>query len=336
MVEAGTEPSKPLQVVTKRLGFYTGTGRSNALKASKITAVEFFDDLTSQYARRWFFGGFSFLIAVCLLVVWIVEANFTWPIAKEIAVSVLIELVANSLIILAFYVLYLYFIGANTAVREVNVTRPQDIGERMRALPLDVRHYMFWGRSGSFFRSYPLLELDKQARENKRSIIVDVLLPDPDDGRLIKSYSDIMKALGEEPGDNPLLLHVLATCMACAIVSSNNKHLEVRVHLSRFLPAFRVDLSDNGAILTQDDKKKSALYFEYGSEFYDMFRSTVTNERDVSRAVTWDKNLFSGLELTEKSCDAKTLKAFGIAVADVDSIQQEVARLITVRPHRYG
>lgn len=124
--------------------------------------------------------------------------------------------------------------------------------------------------------------------------------------------------------------------MACAIVSSNNKHLDIKVHLSRFLPAFRVDLSDNGAILTQDDKKKSALYFDYGSEFYDMFRSTVTNERDVSREVTWDKELFTGLKLEEKGCDAKTLIAFGISVGDVDAIQQEVARLIAVRPHRYG
>lgn len=309
---------------------------SNALKASKITAVDFFDDLTSRHARRRFFGGFSCLIAACLFFIWVAEAKFTWPIAKGIFVSVFVEVVAGSLVILAFYFLYVYFIGANTAAREVNVTRPQDIGERMRALPLEVRHYMFWGRSGSFFRSYPLLELDWQARENKRSIVVDVLLPDPDDARLIKSYRDILKALGEKPGDNPLLPHVLATCMACAIVSSNNKHLEVRVNLSRFLPAFRVDISDNGAILTQDDKKKSALYFEHGSEFYDMFRSTVTNERDVSRPVTWSKDLFSGLELAEKSCDAKTLKAFPIEVADVDAIRQEVARLITDRPHRYG
>lgn len=334
MVRAGGETDKPLQGVAKRLGF-SRDGRSNALRASKITAVDFFDDLTSSYARKRFFGGFSVLIAICLLLIWVAEANFTWPIAKAIVVAVLIEIVAGSLIILAFYALYVYFIGANTAVREVNVTRPQDISERMRALPLDVRHYMFWGRSGSFFRSYPLLELDRQARENKRNIVVDVLLPDPDDERLVKSYRDIMKALGEEPGGNPLLPNVLATCMACAILASNNKHLEIKVHLSQFLPAFRVDLSDNGAILTQDDKKKSALYFDYGSEFWDMFRSTVANERDVSRAVTWDKEEFAGLKLDEKSCDAKTLKAFGIKVDDVDAVQQEVARLVAKRPHRY-
>lgn len=306
------------------------------MRASKITAIDFFDDLTSSYARKRFFGGFSLLIVFCLVLVGVVEAYVTWPITNEIIVSVLIEIVAGSVIILGFYALYVYFIGANTAVREVNVTRPQDISERMIAMPKDVRHYMFWGRSGSFFRAYPLLQLDRQARENKRNIVVDVLLPDPDDERLVRSYREILKALGEEPGANPLLPNVLATCMACAIVSSNNKHLDIKVHLSRFLPAFRVDLSDNGAILTQDDKKRSALYFGYGSEFYDMFRSTVTNERDVSREVIWDKELFADLTLEERSCDAKTLRAFGINVADVDAIQQEVARLITVRPHRYG
>lgn len=239
------------------------------------------------------------------------------------------------MITLVFYALYVYFIGANAAVREVNVTRPQDIGERMRALPLDVRHYMFWGRSGSFFRAYPLVELDRQARDSKRNITVDVLLPDPYDERLVKSYRDILKSLGEKPIDNPLLPNVLATCMACAILASNNKHLEIKVYLSKFLPAFRVDLSDHGAILTQDDRNKSALYFDYGSEFWDMFRSTVANERDVSRAVAWNKEMFEGLKLEEKSCDTLTLNAFGIKVDDVGEIQKEVARLITNRPHRY-
>lgn len=305
------------------------------MRASKITAVDFFDDLTSSYARKRFFGGFSFLIALCLILIWIAKAHITLLALKEIVLAVLIQIVASSLIILAFYALYVYFIGVNTAVREVNVTRPQDISERMRALPLDVRHYIFWGRSGSFFRAYPLMELDRQARENKRNITVDVLLPDPDDERLIHSYRDILKSLGEEPGDNPLLPNVLATCMACAILASNNRHLEIKVHLSKFLPAFRVDLSDNGAILTQDDKKKSALYFDYGSEFWDMFRSTVVNERDLSRAVVWNKELFEGLKLEEKSCNAQTINAFDINVADVDAMQREVAQLITKRPHRY-
>jgi len=305
------------------------------VKASKFTAIDFFDDLTSRYARNRFFAGFMVLVVGCLLIIPVTDALHDWPTVKEVSRSILVQVVSSSLVILAFYSLYMWLIGPNTAAREVSVARPQDISERMKALPLDVHHYVFWGRSGSFFRAYPLLKLDEEARDKKRNIVVDVLLPDPQDDRLVASYRDILVVLGEEPGNNPLLPNVLATCMACAILSANNKHLEIRIHLSSFLPGFRVDLSDNGAILTQDDKRKPALFFQYGSDFYDMFLSTVMNEKAVSRKVVWDGGLFRGLKLEEKSCDVKTLEAFGIHVGRLDAIQQEVATLITKRPHRY-
>lgn len=305
------------------------------MKASKITALDFFDDLTSSYARSRFLGGFVALIVICLLIIPITDALQGWPTVKEVSRSTLIQIVSSSLIILAFYSMYMWFIGPNAAIREVSVTRPQDISERVKMLPVDVRHYMLWGRSGSYFRAYSLLKLDEEARDKKRNIVVDVLLPDPQDSRLVGSYRDILKVLGEEPGDNPLLPQVLATCTACAILAANNKHLEIRIHFSSFLPGFRIDLSDNGAILTQDDKRKSALFFEYGSEFYDMFRSTVMNEKAVSQQVIWDSNIFRGLKLEEKSCDKTTLEAFGIYIPNIDAIQREVATLVTQRPHRY-
>ena len=304
------------------------------MRASKIRAVDFFDDLTSSYARRWFFGGFLLLVIVCLLLLYAIS-EMIGPPTKDVIISILVELISGSLIILAFYVLYIYFIGPNMGLREVSVVRPQDISGRMKALPLDVSIYMFWGRSGSFFRAYPLLELDRQATQNKHNIRIEVLLPDPEEILLVHSYRDILRSLGENERENPLLPNVIATCMACAIVSANNKFLEIRVHLSRFLPAFRLDLSDKGAILTQDDKKKTALFLDYGSEFYEMFRSTMINERDVSREVKWEEHLFRQLRLEEKSCDATTLNAFDIEVPEPDQIKQEVARLISERPHRY-
>jgi hypothetical protein len=55
----------------------------------------------------------------------------------------------------------------------------------------------------------------------------------------------------------------------------------------------------------------------------------------VSTEVKWDESLFVGRGLVEKACDKQTLNAFGIELEDVDSIQQEVATMITKRPHRY-
>src|SRR5262249_35593561 len=163
-------------------------------------------------------------------------------------------------------------------MKEVSVTRSQDIGERMKLLPLNTSQYVFWGRSGSFFRAYPLLELDRQAREERKTIDIEVLLPDPADQKLVESYTAIVKSLGETPAKDSFLLNVLVTSLACAIISANNRLIRIRIFYSRFLPAFRVDISEKDAILTQDDPKKAALFFEPRSEFYEMFKSTVRSE----------------------------------------------------------
>ena len=305
------------------------------MKSSKITSIDFLEDLRSPYARKRFFWGFLLLCLLCSVLLYFVSAVVPIGLVQDVLNSVLIQILSSSIIILFFYVLYLHFIGPNIALDHVTVTRPQDIGLRMLELPIDVRQYIFWGRSGSYFRAHPLLKLDEQAKLKKRNIDIEVVLPDPDDPQLIKSYEDILVSLGETPSRSSLLCNVLATSLACAILSSNNKFLKIRIYYSKFLPTFRVDLSDQGAILTQDDKGKSALFFDYGSEFYDMFRGTIRNEIALSREVKWDPSIFQKLTLNEKSCNKTTLTAFGLKINDLSEVQQQVASFITKRPHRY-
>jgi hypothetical protein len=82
--------------------------------------------------------------------------------------------------------------------------------------------------------------LDEQSRKQKLVTDVEVVLPDPTDERLIKSYRDILASLGENPGGNPLLANVLATSIACAVIDANNKYIRIKLFYSKFLPAFRV------------------------------------------------------------------------------------------------
>lgn len=305
------------------------------LKASKITAVDFFDDLSSPYARKRFFWAFiGFGLAFCVIE-YFSRTLLPSGTLRDVIDATAVQLISSTIIILGFYFAYMHFIGPNEGLREISVTRPRDIRERMEKLPISSRFYTFWGRSGSYFRSGPLLALDQQSRAQKFVTDIEVMLPDPNDDRLIKSYQEILSSLGERSDGNPLLAHVLATSIACAVVAANNKYIRIRLFYSKFLPAFRVDMSENGAIVTQDDPAKSALFFEFGSEFFEMFRTTVRNEMSVSREVNWDKALFEGRRLDAACCDTKTLSAFGIEVANVDMLQQDVARLITERKHRY-
>jgi hypothetical protein len=82
-------------------------------------------------------------------------------------------------------------------------------------------------------------------------------------------------------------------------------------------------------------QKKAALFFQAGSEFYEMFKTTVRNEMSISTEINWGEALFKGLSLDEKSCYISTINAFGISVDNISEIQLEVGRLIAQRPHRY-
>ena len=114
-----------------------------------------------------------------------------------------------------------------------------------------------------------------------------------------------------------------------------NKFLNIRIWYSKFLPAFRVDLSDKGACLTQDAKEKSALFFEHGSEFFDMLFNTIRSEASASREIIWNPSVFKGLALDEKSCTVEVLVPFIKDPKSAGRIKGRVASLISERPYRY-
>ena len=307
------------------------------MRTSKIAALDFFEELTSSYARKWFFWGVVVLILVSLLLLQAFSTFVpgTWPPASEVVATILTDIVSGSVIVLLFYLFYVCFFGVRSPASGVTVTRSQDIPGRMLDLPLGTSRYLFWGRSGAFFRAKTLLTLDEQATRDRRNVTIEILLPDPKDSRLVEAYREICASLGEDKNANSLLPNVLATATACAVVAANNKFLEIRLYLSHFLPGFRLDLSDNGAILTQDDEKKPALYFEAGSEFYEMFRSTMFNEREVSREVQLRDEVFQDVNLDDARCEPTLLEAFGVQVGDRDQVEKDVLRLIKDKWYRY-
>ncbi len=72
-------------------------------------------------------------------------------------------------------------------------------------------------------------------------------------------------------------------------------------------------MSDNGSILTQDDKSKGALFFKPSSEFHELLRTSVLNEIAVSREVDLRTATYKGKKLDASSCTPDILEDFGVA-----------------------
>lgn len=188
------------------------------MKASKITAVDFFEDLSSPYARKRFFVGFIAFSILCLIFLYFVEHFAPEGILRNVAIAILVQLLSSCIIVIFFYFLYLHFIGPPPTAGQVTTVRAEDIKPRLRQLTDDASRYTFWGRSGSYFRAVPLIELDRISRKNKKNIDIEILLPDPTDANLIKSYNGIIESLGEVAETDLLLCNVVATTLACAIL----------------------------------------------------------------------------------------------------------------------
>ncbi len=89
------------------------------MKATKITAIDFFDDLSSPYARKRFFGGFILFATLCIGALYLNHQLLPTGQLKDIVDAVLSNLLSSVLVVLGFYTLYTYFIGPNEGIKEV-------------------------------------------------------------------------------------------------------------------------------------------------------------------------------------------------------------------------
>jgi hypothetical protein len=137
---------------TDKVQFWFLSRMGGDMRASKITAVDFFDDLASPYARKRFFWGFIILSLLCIVGIYLDRSFLPVGGVRDVTDAILIQVLAGLIIVLAFYGFYMHFIGPHEGSREITVTRPGDISDRITGLPLGARHYTFWGRSGSYFR----------------------------------------------------------------------------------------------------------------------------------------------------------------------------------------
>lgn len=304
-------------------------------KASKIVSLNFLNDLESQEARNRFFLFFLVSLFVCIGVFWALNPGSFFEAIKSIAISATVEISSAILIILIVYFSYVKLIGVNREAQEVRVIRPGDINSEIRSLPLATSYYYLWGRSATYFRSETLRALDNYSRENRITVEVSVLLPDPLIEELRNAYDDMMAAVGEPRGQNKLLKNAIATATICAIISANNRNIRINLFFSKFLPAFRVDISEKGAILTEDDKKLYALAFSRDSQFFEMFRSMIENEKKISRHASWDESKFKGCSLEQGAVAFDLMDSFGFDSKFISENHDEISALIQKRDHRY-
>ncbi|KWK25204.1 hypothetical protein WT77_12570 [Burkholderia stagnalis] len=246
--------------------------------------------LSSPSQRR------SFLLLSCLLLVggvlgilaialW-APGTAVWTAVNSLFISI----VAGGVFALAsgLYLLY-FFVDPNDLAATI-VLLPKDIGQALEDIAKKATDYKIFVRTGRHFRAEILPILEKQARQNRLPIRVEVVLLDFRSEIVCDKYATYRKAssFDRKSWDTRYVQQeVLATILKLIEVSRENRGLvDIHLFLSQRLSTFRIEGSSDEMLVTREDPKDTASRYLRSHRDFAAFVNEFAWVRDEAYRVT--------------------------------------------------
>jgi hypothetical protein len=163
--------------------------------------------------------------------------------------------------------------------------------------------WYFKGGFGTYFRTKTLPALLKNNRTGLDVMIAVLNLADPN---LVESYAAYRKqASGDQSVDAKKVqdqVRETIKTLAKAVKDNSGAFSSAKIALLNYYSPFRLDFFDDGAVLTQDDKRAPAIGFNVESTYYQGFRQELEQLKQTA---------FDLKSIKEKSELADADKLFG-------------------------
>ncbi|WP_140413266.1 hypothetical protein [Pandoraea sp. PE-S2T-3] len=214
--------------------------------------------------------------------------------------SLFISIVAGGVFALASGLYLLYFFVDPNDLAATTVLLPKDIGQALEGIAKKATDYKIFVRTGRHFRAVILPILERQARQNRLPIRVEVVLLDFRNETVCDKYAIYRKAssFDHKSWDTRYVQQeVLATILTLIEVSRQNLGLiDIHLFLSGRLSTFRIDGSSDELLVTREDPKDAASRYLRSHRDFSAFVNEFAWIRDEAYRVTLDGD--SGLPTT--------------------------------------
>lgn len=226
-----------------------------------------FEDLRSRRVRRFLYLTASLLLLLVLIARFLLGDGPS-QILKEITSNL-----AASIIIWALGLAFLgAFLSDEIAARGTQVL-DADTSHRLHARSLAGTNFWYhFGHIGRWTRENALPRMIAAARADPSTRRISVFLMDPNLDSICLEHADRRNSRRRRD-PRPVTLRdvkieILATIVSLAVAHARVPNLEVRCHLIRFDPPFRLDVSSDRAFLTHEDVTAHAVCFDRGNPYY--------------------------------------------------------------------
>lgn len=218
--------------------------------------------------------------------------------------TVLISFAQVCLATLFVTLAYLWLIPKDQREGQITITHSDDNSHYLREFLGSTERYWFRGRSGRWVRSNVIPGLAKRAAQEQSTITVRMVLPDPMIPTLMASYAAYRNSITFKGGaaewtNDYVTLQVVATVVAAYVSASTSKFLDLRIGLTNWFSAYRLDITDGSAMLTVEDPGRPALRAIESSFMYRTQKAEIEQNLELSRILPAPPLEFVGKKLDE-------------------------------------
>jgi hypothetical protein len=226
----------------------------------------------SRALRRWFFASVLLALTVILLIRFtLVPSAMKMPTWRQTLGSVLDNLAAAAFTSLALGLAYVLLFPAEEP-SPVEVVQSHEIERAIIRAAREARRWAVRARTANYFTKVTLPQLADAALSSRGSVTVRMQVLDPENEDLLTSYA---RFRSNHPGaatrwtTTKVRCEIYAAILTVALVRGRAPRMDIEVGLSPAFWVMSLDLSDDMAILTGQDRGDPAMTLRRGSRFYD-------------------------------------------------------------------
>jgi hypothetical protein len=233
--------------------------------------------LNNKQYRNPFFWSSGLLLLVLFFVRWLLLPKYDPTISPGLLkiLAEVIESFGATLLVTILVGLFIFLVTPRVMkTAKVEVVEPKSIRGLLSAAASASTAWTFRGGMGRFTKAETLPLMAERARNSGVTRRIRLMLLDPQNARACKSYADyrnVASAGGRPLTEQSVRNQVLATILTALEIAGRERMVELQIYLLPIWSSFRVDFSDQYAIVTGEDPREPALRIDKGTPFYDSY-----------------------------------------------------------------
>ena len=281
-----------------------------------------------KYYGRAFYALIILILATCAIFrfLYLPVKDPTLDVSLIKVMATILDGLMTSLIVtiaIASFVLWLTPKVIEKSVMEV--LYPKEISPLLKKATANTKSWIYKGACGRYMRSTTLPEISAAAKQEGIGREINITILNPNNDNSCAEYAIYRRSLKSATSENPWTKNrvkeeALATALSALRFRHEEPLLRIYLYLIDHFSAFRLDISDQYAIVTKEDKEATGLRADAGTYFYDSYKDDIRLSERQSKEISYQGPVPVGSNLTEETLKSLILEVNLISERSLDEL----------------